>query len=184
MKPEKKEDGGQRFSLCGKTTVELHLISRSKHSPAKREDGAFNDHSASRVSDVQLDCSSHGRQDSHLINSNPQHFPQTGEQEPGEGKERGGERMYGIHGEKACVPRMLLLSLKAGRQMGAVRRLDGGGQAGTGVFKHPSPHERTSRPTRARRAGGRGVSVIDVPCDWSLRHAYADTTPRPGRRSR
>lgn len=46
--------------------------------------------------------------------------------------------MYGIHGEKVCVPRMLLLSLKAGRQMGAVRRLDGRGQAGTGVLNIPA----------------------------------------------
>ena len=58
---------------------------------------------------------------------------QTKEQKP---REREGERESNTlaHGEKACVPCMLLLSLKAGRQMGAVRRrLDGGGRAGTGV---------------------------------------------------
>lgn len=62
---------------------------------------------------------------------------QTREQKPRErekGEREKGERHTLAHGEKACVPCMLLLSVKAGRQMGAVRRrLDGGGRAGTGV---------------------------------------------------
>lgn len=54
---------------------------------------------------------------------------QTREQKP-----REEERERDAHGEKACVPCMLLLSVKAGRQMGAVRRrLDGGRKAETGV---------------------------------------------------
>lgn len=85
-----------------------------------------------------------------------------------------------------------LLSVKAGRQMGAVRRrLDGGGRAGTGVEKKKSsPHERMSRPAsmQARRVregeGGGDASVMDVPCEWSPRHAHMETTPRPGQRSR
>lgn len=56
---------------------------------------------------------------------------QTREQKPREGER---ERETLAHGEKACVPCMLLLCVKAGRQMGAVRRrLDGGGRAQIGV---------------------------------------------------
>lgn len=59
------------------------------------------------------------------------------------------------HAEKVCVPCMLLVSVKAERQMGAVRRrLDGGGRAGTGS-KQSSTHERTSRPASAQSRRGR-----------------------------
>lgn len=76
-----------------------------------------------------LDWLPHSRQGSHLINSNAPHMLQTREQKP-----REEERERDAHGEKACVPCMLLLSVKAGRQMGAVRRrLDGGRKAETGV---------------------------------------------------
>lgn len=65
--------------LWGKTTVEPHLISWSKHSPAKREDSAFL-MTAPTVSDVRLDCSSRGRQVGRLINGHPLHFLPTGDQ--------------------------------------------------------------------------------------------------------
>ncbi len=47
-----------------------------------------------------------------------------------------------------------------------------------------SPHERMSRPEEGRSGGWVGFSVMDVPCDWSPRHAHIETTPRPGQRSR
>ncbi len=83
---------GTEISLCGNTTVELHLISWSKTLSCRERDCAFNDHSASKVSDVRLDCLPHSRQGSHLINSNAPHMLQTREQKP-----REGERERDIH---------------------------------------------------------------------------------------
>lgn len=126
-----KEDGDGEISLSGSTTVELHLISRSKTLSCRERDGAFNDHSASKVSDVRLDCLPHRRQGSHLINSNAPHKLQTLEHKSRKGET--GKKHRHMERERVS-PRMLLLCVKAGRQMGAVRRrLDGGGRAGTGV---------------------------------------------------
>lgn len=49
-----------------------------------------------------------------------------------------------------------------------------------------SPHERTGQPP-LRPEGWwwwGGLGVMDVPCDWSPRHAHMETPPRPGQRSK
>lgn len=54
------------------------------------------------------------------------------------------------------------------------------------ILKHPALTRGCPGQHRPedRGGGGGGGSVIDVPCDWSLRHAHMEMTPRPGWRSR
>lgn len=117
-------------------------------------------------------CSSHSRQDSHLINSNPPHKLQTREQEPRQKKR---ERHTSTWKEGMCP--LHAFTMYEGRET------DDSEEAGQGLKKKSNPHKRTSRPTQARRCWS-GGSVIDVPCDWSLRHAHIETTPRPSQGSR
>lgn len=75
---------------------------------------------------------------------------------------------------------MLLLSVKAGRQMGAVRRrLDGGGRAGTGGLENPAlTRGHPDQPPR-RPEGGGSVDGCTLRLEPSARPHGDATKARP-----
>lgn len=81
---------GTEISFCVNATVELHLISWSKKKTPAKRDWAFNDHSASKVLDEQIDCSPHSGRGSHLINSIMPHMQPTRKQREKRERHAGG----------------------------------------------------------------------------------------------